>query len=279
MLHSLGIGSVALPVLGVFGANLRLLTDNRGTVAEVARVLDISRVQFYRFLRSEAYPHPLQLHRICEYFRVDARILLEPLSELQIAQILSGHDARQADLSPMQEAIDKICPDQDFTGGQDRVPDGLYVAWRTSMAQKGKVVRRLEMISSLPNGMRILRGYDGANVWGTPVPKRSREYRALFLNQQFGFATIAFSGPPSNIVTVGYFDAMAGPVTRLTGVNMLCRGELSGRNRFARSFMEKVPDFPSALAIARGASMFSIDDVPDHIAELLAEPLEMDYRV
>jgi len=67
----------------IFGKNLRQLCRRVGTIAEVADSLEINRVQMNRILNGESFPKPGMLKRICEYFNTDARILLQPLDELE----------------------------------------------------------------------------------------------------------------------------------------------------------------------------------------------------
>jgi len=66
----------------IFGRNLRQLCKRVGTIAEVADHLDVNRVQMNRILNGESFPKPGLMKRICDYFQVDARILLQLLSEL-----------------------------------------------------------------------------------------------------------------------------------------------------------------------------------------------------
>jgi DNA-binding phage protein len=68
----------------VFGPNLATLIDRDfgGNVAEAARALGVHRTQMNRFLDSASWPKPDVLSRVCKQFKVDARVLLEPLEEI-----------------------------------------------------------------------------------------------------------------------------------------------------------------------------------------------------
>src|SRR6056297_545020 len=80
--------SSALPVedpakiRGMFGRNLRVLVSSYRSVAALCREIGVNRTQFNRYLSGESFPRPDVLHRICQFFDVDARILLEPVDEL-----------------------------------------------------------------------------------------------------------------------------------------------------------------------------------------------------
>jgi len=67
----------------IFGRNLRELCKRTGTIAEVADHLGVNRVQMNRILNGESFPKRGLMKRICDHFSVNARILLEPLAELE----------------------------------------------------------------------------------------------------------------------------------------------------------------------------------------------------
>jgi transcriptional regulator with XRE-family HTH domain len=68
----------------IFGSNMRDLIDRSGQqVAPLCRKLGINRTQFNRYLYSQSHPRPDVLWKICQFFEVDARILHQPLHELE----------------------------------------------------------------------------------------------------------------------------------------------------------------------------------------------------
>ncbi|WP_375175530.1 helix-turn-helix domain-containing protein [Pseudooceanicola sp.] len=68
----------------IFGNNLRQLVDRRDMrVAPLCRDLGINRTQFNRYLSGESHPRPDVLKRICDFFEVDARVLLQHLAEIE----------------------------------------------------------------------------------------------------------------------------------------------------------------------------------------------------
>lgn len=67
----------------MFGENLRRLARGYPSVSELCRRLGINRTQFNRYLGGESFPRPDVLDRICRFFKVDARILLKPLDEIE----------------------------------------------------------------------------------------------------------------------------------------------------------------------------------------------------
>ena len=70
----------------MFGANLRQLAADHPSISELARKLGINRTQFNRYLSGESFPRPDVLARICRFFQIDARVLLEPVTEISLNQ-------------------------------------------------------------------------------------------------------------------------------------------------------------------------------------------------
>ena len=75
----------------MFGANLRILADRFPSVSQLCRELGINRTQFNRYLSGESFPRPDVLHRICQFFDMDARILLEPIDTLSTERSVLNH--------------------------------------------------------------------------------------------------------------------------------------------------------------------------------------------
>lgn len=66
----------------MFSANLKRLASSHSSITDLSRNLGINRTQFNRYLAAESFPRPDVLNRICTFFNVDARILLQPLAEI-----------------------------------------------------------------------------------------------------------------------------------------------------------------------------------------------------
>ena len=66
----------------MFGENLRILANDYPSISELSRQLGINRTQFNRYLSGESFPRPDVLWKICDFFEVDARVLLEPVQNI-----------------------------------------------------------------------------------------------------------------------------------------------------------------------------------------------------
>ena len=76
----------------MFGANLCSLAKSYPSISELSRQLGINRTQFNRYLSGESFPRPDVLARICAFFDIDARVLLEPVHRIQsVPDPISGN--------------------------------------------------------------------------------------------------------------------------------------------------------------------------------------------
>ena len=148
----------------IFGRNLRELCKRTGTIAEVADHLGVNRVQMNRILNGESFPKPGLMKRICDHFSVNARILLEPLAELEAEK---RHQS-PGDVRGMSGPFDYAFFGRDYSVNEENVnreivPDGLHLMIRPSFMWRDgywigmvrfstKTVRRLCVDLTLSRG-------------------------------------------------------------------------------------------------------------------------------
>lgn len=268
-----------MPVMSVFGMNLRQLCARRGAQADAARLLGMSRAQFQRFLRGEAFPRPDQLKALCGHFGVDARILTEPLTDRLLQNMRGGpapvrHDGAEG----MAEAVAFACPTQRYFGVAPEFPDGLYLMWRLSMSQLDRVAATLVHVRTLAHS-RVVRGFDLRSIYhGQSIGRNpaSREYRGILHRQQVGFSVICYHADPVRVIS----DTFLQPVPTgkggqmLIGFTVLGRGEQQGMIRMSRCVWQRVePTWPAAMAAARRQGLMAPADVPPSVWTILSEPL------
>ncbi len=166
----------------VFGRNLRALSANYPSVAELCRNLGINRTQFNRYLSGESFPRPDVLYRICAFFGVDARILLEPAENLGEAGFdLLGHPA----LSGFFGRAPVEVPTPLF-------PDGFYRFVRRSFIDETQFVVGLVYVYRR-DGYTLVRGFeprDALRHQGLSTDPRDREYRGFVMRQEEGIMMI-----------------------------------------------------------------------------------------
>ncbi len=266
----------AMNVLQVFGANLRQLTALRGPQTLVAGQLGISRVQFQRYLRSESFPKPNVLQRICRFFGVDARILTEILAPEQLAMLRNGRTIADApprgDLG-MQEAMAYACPDQDYFTPSRELPDGIYQRWRGAKSRLDCAYVSLIQIRTLERA-RVVRSFDIRGVCDRKdrVTGRQREFRGVLLHCQAGYVGLYFHSEPGRHVTMTFltpFELNYQPAA--VGFSCLARSAMPDHARITRSLLLHVSNECSArLRAGRQSGFVPWDQVPKLVLPLIA---------
>lgn len=165
-----------------FGANLRQLAKDADSISALCRDLGINRTQFNRYLSGESFPRPDVLHRICEFFEVDARILLEPVSEIKSVR----HDVlHHPDL-------------KDFVGAgttgisEALFPNGFFRFSRLSFMDDTMCVQGLLYVYRR-DGYTFIRGFEAKEAMrqqGLSVDTHSREFRGFIIPQEGGIAAL-----------------------------------------------------------------------------------------
>jgi len=165
----------------MFGENLRVLARKYPSISELSRRLGINRTQFNRYLSGESFPRPDVLDRICSFFEVDARILLEPVSALENSgQTLNG---------PVLK---------DFLGiglkslPLDVFPDGFYRFSRRSFINDSRFIVGLVYVFRR-DGQAFVRGFEAKEAMrqqGLSVDAGAREFRGYVTRQEDGVAMV-----------------------------------------------------------------------------------------
>lgn len=163
----------------MFGANLRLLSRQYPSISELSRRLGINRTQFNRYLSGESFPRPDVLDRICTFFDVDARILLEPVGGLGLADsVLHGPV-----LAEFVGAGVNAIPQEDF-------PNGFFRFSRRSFTDNTRFLVGLVYVFRSARHTYV-RGYEAREAMrqqGQPVEARAREFRGYAIRHEDGVA-------------------------------------------------------------------------------------------
>jgi len=165
----------------MFGENLRTLSRRYSSISELSRQLGINRTQFNRYLSGESFPRPDVLDRICAFFEVDARILLDPVDRLNTrSDVLTGRvladfvGAEVADIS------------------EDVFPSGFFRFSRRSFINESQfVVGVVYVFRRL--GATYVRGFEVKEAMeqqGLATDTRSREFRGFIARQEDGIVAV-----------------------------------------------------------------------------------------
>lgn len=165
----------------MFGSNLRKLAENFVSISELSRQLGINRTQFNRYLAGESFPRPDVLARICDFFDVDARVLLEPVDNIGRREDLFANNT----LRPFME-------NSVYDVSEAVFPSGFYRFSRRSFIDKEKYVVGLVRVWR-DNGATVIRGYetrDALRATGFPVTRDTREWRGFVMLEEEGISAV-----------------------------------------------------------------------------------------
>ncbi|TMM54417.1 helix-turn-helix domain-containing protein [Sulfitobacter sabulilitoris] len=251
----------------MFGANLRILARDYPSISELARRLRINRTQFNRYLAGESFPRPDVLARICAFFDVDARVLLEPVDQI-------GSTADPMSSRFLRDFVGRASQDLP----EDVFPSGFYSFSRRSFIDESKFLRGLVLIHREgPN--TFLRGFEAKAAMlaqGLPNEKRAREFRGLVLRTEDGIAAVVsrLGGATASFNTlsrVGSFDN-----NFWVGFVVRTQRESPASTRIARLVYEHLgDDCARVMAVARTTGFCELSDLLPFHQRLLRpdEPL------
>lgn len=245
----------------VFGANLRKLAESYASVSDLSRQLSINRTQFNRYLSGESFPRPDILARICSFFGVDARIMLEPIDSLTCPP------------DPFSCAYLR-----NFVGAgnrqvsQDDFPSGFYRFSRRSFVDPDRFVVSVVMVGR-EGGNTLLRGFEtreAMRIQGLPTGARAREFRGAVMRQDEGITIIAAR---SNAMTVSFSHlSRAASFENNFWVGYVTRTvpESAGALRVTRLVFEYLGEkISDALPAARTAGLQELDQLQPFHKHLL----------
>lgn len=169
-------------IRNIFGANLRQMSGTYPSIAGLCRELGINRTQYNRYLSGESFPRPDVLHRICQFFGTDARILLEPVDKIRPG----GNDLLHHPV--ISQYIGRSATQVE----EDEFPSGFYRFTRISFTDGSKAVLGLIYIMR-SDGYTFLRGFEPREAMrqqGLPENNFTREFRGIVLTQEAGVAAL-----------------------------------------------------------------------------------------
>ena len=238
----------------VFGRNLRILIEGAGSVSQVCGKLGVNRTQFNRYVNGEAFPRPDVLHRICQFFGVDGRILLEPLSEIRKDQKLhSALHLHQIAFQTGSRPFDHFL-----------LPDGLYRFWRRSFASKGEYILGMARIYT-SNGAKLYKSFD---IYPHPVRSghkrfaRKQPNRGVLMQHFDGFS-IMVATDSAHALRFTFFEyGLQGNARYFDGLTLLTRRQMVDVGRASVVILERIPP-KEALSTARSVGL--VKTVPDAV--------------
>lgn len=248
----------------IFGQNLRELITRHGTIAAVCRDLDVNRVQMGRFLNGESFPKPGLLKRLCAYFDVDARILLERLEDLERPQ-----DIPKTLNDLTIELHERNLPEVLFN--ITNVPPGVHVMYRQSYMRPNRYMKFLCHISK-HNGVTLIRGNESRLDWDTMkhqsrYPFSGKEWTGLAYRGNEGFCYVYKDDFHDGVMGFGYFAEMGTFTDNIfLGVCTVLRRSSPNYGWTVPSLLHILPQTPSdVMSEARSCGLYAFGELPNGI--------------
>lgn len=230
----------------VFGTNLRTLSQSAPSIAQLCRDLGVNRTQYNRYLVGEAFPRPDVLHKICSFFKVDARILLEPL------ETLTKDASRNEAQSPISDALraSKI-----VNVDASKLIPGPYLFYRGSFADPNFLTVNLVCLRANERGAMGLHGMltrERSDRLGLPVAGHERRIEGMFFQHPTGFSflTIVRNLP---LLHLGFMEfAFLGNPKFFHGISIVTQRFTNDSPLHERVLMERLDPTVTAMLKCRG---------------------------
>lgn len=241
----------------MFGANLRHLSREYPSISALARQLGINRTQFNRYLSGESFPRPDVLARICSFFEVDARVLLEPVDQIS----RHGGPICSPFLAEFMGVAVQVVSEKDF-------PSGFYHFSRRSFMRDTAYVRGLIHVHREGDNT-FLRGYEpkiAMAMQGIPGNPRAREYRGFVLKVEDG-VTLTITRRNGLTASLNYLNRVISFENNFwVGYVARTVREDAASTRLNRVVFEHIADdFPRVMKIARATGFCDLEElVPFH---------------
>lgn len=238
----------------VFGDNLRTLSRDYPSISELTRRLGINRTQFNRYLSGESFPRPDVLDRICGFFGVDARILLDRVQDLDQKQGNVVHSPYLKDF--FDTGITRVT--------EEVFPTGFYRFTRRSFISEDSFVVGVVWVHRI-DGITYVKGYEpraGMRFQGLSTTGPTREYRGYMTCHEDG---VAFVLSRRNTLTYSfnYLARVSAAENSLwTGYVARTIRESESGERVLRMVYEYLGnDVKKAIAAARGKGFTNEPDI------------------
>ncbi|TMV06454.1 helix-turn-helix transcriptional regulator [Ruegeria sediminis] len=237
----------------MFGANLRHLASRHPTVIGLTKELGINRTQFNRYLSGESFPRPDVLDRICRFFDVDARILLEPVESISVqGGLLTGDILR------------------DFLGagtaglGENEFPSGYFRFLRRCFPDTERYSEELWFVFR-DGPYTFIRGYHPRKLW-PGASAALREYRGYVSRMGDGLCLVASQRSAASVLMFRVGPAPASIASCWSG-HVLCSANGDPSMRVVLEHLGH--DLGAALQVARRAGTAEVDALSDPYRHLL----------
>lgn len=249
-------------IRAVFSQNLKELMGPAPNVSALCRELSLNRTQFNRYLAGESFPRPDILQKICIHFGLDARILLQPLHELQ------------TDLSNTQafSGLHEFLNMRPGNVPEHLFPSGFYVFSRHSFIYPDTFIQGIIHVYRKDN-MTYITGREPISEMrrqALPIDKYAREFRGMVMAMDTGLGMLVsrrrfMTGTFNFIAPVPSFEN-----TYWQGYAVRTSREFSTTSRATRMVYQYLGGFSNkVLEASRKSGLCSAQELPNYHKALL----------
>ncbi|PIE09023.1 MAG: hypothetical protein CSA73_00695 [Rhodobacterales bacterium] len=246
----------------IFAENLRILTSDHRSVSELCRELGINRTQFNRYLSGQASPRPEVLQRICQYFGVDARVLLEPLERILGSGADPGGQARSI--------FEYLYRGRGLLTLRSPPPAGIHRYWQRSSLNKDWVNSyTIRLFQN--NGTTMFRALEDSGRDGSPaiLGRPGRDVRGWFMDQDDGIVMQACQPMAKRLS----FAVLSYPVSSdnliYPGTVMISRPSMRQVTRIEHCALELLPQGKALWPALRQRGGRWVDQLPEELRSVM----------
>lgn len=264
----------AAQIRAIFGDNLRSLCAHEKSVSQACRAIGVNRAQFSRYLSGEAFPCPDLLLRICDYFHVDADILIKPLPRTPPPTDV---------LAQSFQHLASLLPGQSYATSEQQLPTGVYRIWRRSFMWPDytfrchcRIWRQQGITHSKAYEPSVL---DLLHLGGQPtLPERRsphgivmRRHNGVVLNVNHALCILSAPSDGSPVMRmVTLQPGFEGIATLYSGICALMQGQQRAALSACPIVLEPVAlPFPQLLRAAREKYFHQRHDLPARLGRYL----------
>ena len=169
-------------IRSVFRNNLAYLTQNEPSISGLSKKIGITRTLLARFLSGESTPRPEALAAICDYFNVDARIMLEPIQDKE----------RDRFRAWKSKVADMLFLPNHVPASDRSLPNGFYIEWRPSFVRADEVTGNIYWVHGEGSNKLISgKGFNQRPQFDfLEILSIKTRWNAVAIRQNYGFCVI-----------------------------------------------------------------------------------------
>ncbi|MDA7424222.1 hypothetical protein [Thalassococcus lentus] len=215
------------------------------------------------------------MKRVCDYFNVDARILLEPLDAFPNSKVTKLHNLLD---SVTANGLEYVFDQRRFFEPKGTIETGMYFCWRRSFSDNTKYIR-VPMSIRVFEGALVTKGYDPrqlVNLGYLPEQKpKEREFHGMVMEEDLGVSFFIMHSDPIRIGCVMMLEKVSqASVGYFSGIALLLRKRIQNLPRISSVVFHKASEEDAnPIRLAHSKVLFDADEIPTYVLRELQKPI------